>query len=406
MIYASAWVMFLAMTRDRAAMLMTFALPGALFVVFALIFAGATGKELKLKVGIVDVSNTDTTKRLLTALGEAPEIRLVKYEGDLSSVTDAVDRGAVDVGIAIRSDLRTRPEEGPAPLLIIQSPTRPLAAAIAIGQVQRYLNQKLPDVVLSRIIADVEASGAIGKDERDFLNEAFEKQASERTGSGFSFASILESRSAGGPGGNASILYYAGAVVAVFMLFSSAYGALILLDERSGGLAERLRSDKLAAAKLLLGKWLFLTGQGVLQAAVVYTVAFVVFGASFDASRLPVWLTSSVLCATAAAASGLALVSACRTRKQAENSITFFVLLASALGGSMVPRYLMPPWLQSAGWATPNAWIIETLERSTRYDAPLWSLAGCWTVLFALAATGLALATWFTMRRDQSVGAV
>ena len=35
------------------------------------------------------------------------------------------------------------------------------------------------------------------------------------------------------------------------------------------------------------------------------------------------------------------------------------VLVVSALGGSMVPRFLMPPAVQELGWLTPNTWVLE-----------------------------------------------
>ncbi len=48
MIVVSAWVMLLATVRDRAAVSMSFLLPPILFIVFAAIFSGTSGPDLKL----------------------------------------------------------------------------------------------------------------------------------------------------------------------------------------------------------------------------------------------------------------------------------------------------------------------------------------------------------------------
>ena len=39
------------------------------------------------------------------------------------------------------------------------------------------------------------------------------------------------------------------------------------------------------------------------------------------------------------------------------------VLVISALGGSMVPRFLMPPAVQELGWFTPNTWVLEAYSK-------------------------------------------
>jgi len=403
MMMVSAWIMYLAALRDRTALFMTFVLPAALFIVFAAIFSGTSGKELKIKVGLAELVHVASTERFATALGAEPSLRVEAVAGGEAGMRDAVRRGVVDVGIVIRGDIAQRPEDGPAPLLVMEAAARPLASAIAIGQAQRTLNEKLPDVALRRILADVEASGAIGRDERDFLDDAFRKQAEERSGSGFSFANIVEREMADGDSvmRHANVLYYAGAVVAVFLLFSAVHGALTLLDERGSGISERLTLGRGGMTAVVAGKFLFLVLQGTLQAILVFAVAWIAFDASFDPGRLWLWALSCVLASATAAAIGLALVALCRSRKQAENVTTFTVLLLSAVGGSMVPRYLMPPWLQEIGWLTPNAWIIQAFETATRRSAPLASLAAPWGVLAAVTVLCLAIAIGFSIRRTR-----
>jgi ABC-2 type transport system permease protein len=269
------------------------------------------------------------------------------------------------------------------------------------GQAQKTLNEKLPDVALARILADVEASGAIGPDDSAFLDKAFHEEAAKRAGEGFSFARVVEREVAveAGQGRNANVLDYAGAVSAIFLLFGAVHGALTLLDERDSGIARRLMISRGALAPLVAGKFLFLTAQGTAQAILIYLVARVLYGAAVAAVNITPWLAACLLCAAAASGLALFVCALCRTRKQAETLTTFVVLLVSAAGGSMVPRYLMPPWFRDLGWITPNAWMIEALNRSVLPGAGAADLALPLGVLAALAALATAAAALVCDRR-------
>ena len=77
---------------------------------------------------------------------------------------------------------------------------------------------------------------------------------------------------------------------------------------------------------------------------------------------------------------------------------TFVILILAAVGGSMVPRFLMPPWLQTLGWFTPHAWVIDAYQGLLWRDEGADVLYKAWIVMAAIGAAGFAVAQ-LTARR-------
>ena len=194
------------------------------------------------------------------------------------------------------------------------------------------------------------------------------------------------------------MIYYAGAVSILFLMFTAMQGAMSLIDERRAGLRLRLGLSAGGVAPLLCGRMLWLTSLGVAQALVLFVVGTILYRFPLVQSCGP-WLATAVAAAAASSGIALALAAACPTREQAQTLSTFVVLILAAVGGSMAPRFLMPAPLQALGWLTPHAWVIEA------YQTILWrrivdgQVLGAWAALAGFAGAGFLVAWAVESRR-------
>jgi ABC-2 type transport system permease protein len=392
--------MALAFRRDRAALAMSLVLPVTVFLVFAAIFAGATGEQLRIKVALADEVGSDESLRLRRALARDPALALVGEGLSAADVRERVRLGAADVGLVVRAGgrpLGSLAGYGPAPLVVVVDPIRSVAAQVLTGLVQKAYFGALPDVALGAVAAVLkdgfvtltsEQEEELDHELRSLREETLAAEKGGRSAENV-LESLVEREVVKGAGlGRSHVAYYAGAVAVLFLLFSAVHGALSMLEERDAGILDRLLAGPGGMGAVVGGKMLFLVVQGVVQVSVIFVVAWALYGVDLP-GHVAGFLLVTVASSVAAAGLALALTTACGTRRQAQTLANIAILIVSAVGGSMVPRFFMPPLLQKLGWLTPTTWAVEA------YTSLFWRGEGLAAVLLPvslLLLSGLASA--------------
>ncbi|HMB39237.1 MAG TPA: ABC transporter permease [Wenzhouxiangellaceae bacterium] len=406
MIATVARVMWLALLRDRGALMLAFVLPPLMFLVFAEVFSGAGESDLEMRVLVLDEAGTPLTGRIARAIGELDGIVPIpgKSESGPLGVADLealVRQGQADAGVWLRAQPDANLDADP-PLVVIGDASRALAAAVVTGRVQRVLQSEFPTLGVARAASLVDALAGPYTDQQqealDLALSELDAETLEQEGGDTSQDGLVAQRLLGGGREiDDGVSYYAGAVAILFLLFAAMQGAISLIDERNSGIVDRLVAGPGGYTVVVVGKGLFLTLQGLVQATLIFTVAWWLYGIDWFGHFGP-WLVTALLAAAVAAWLGLLLASLCSSRQQAQTASAFVVLILSAIGGSMMPRFLMPGWLRELGWFTPNAWVIESWHGIFwRGDGPA-ELATAWSVLLATALAAMLISIWLAHR--------
>jgi len=185
---------------------------------------------------------------------------------------------------------------------------------------------------------------------------------------------------------NPTVTFYAAGLGVMFLLFSAAGAGGALIEEAESGTLDRILSTRVSMNRLLLGKLVYLAGVGIVQLTLMFVWGWLIFGLELYA-HIPGFLIMTLATALAASAFGLMLASLCKSRMQLVALSNLSILLMSALGGSLFPRFLMPEKMQKFGLITLNAWALDGFQKIFWRDEPLWSI---WPQVAVLVGLGLA----------------
>jgi len=144
----------------------------------------------------------------------------------------------------------------------------------------------------------------------------------------------------------------------MMLLFSIAEIGGGLLEEKEGGTLKRLLYAPLKPSDILFGKMIAALIIAIAQLIIMFLFAWVAFGLNIFTDILSLLLLI-IAVAFAVASFGIFLVSIAKTRKQLSGLSSMLILTMSAIGGSMIPLFAMPPIMQKIAVVSVNYWGIQ-----------------------------------------------
>ncbi|HUL20546.1 MAG TPA: ABC transporter permease [Thermodesulfobacteriota bacterium] len=128
------------------------------------------------------------------------------------------------------------------------------------------------------------------------------------------------------------------------------------LQEKEDGTFQRILAAPLSKTALLIGKLLPYYLVNLIQILLMFSIGVVVFGMKLG--QFPALVIVSLALAAAANGLGLLVAALGKTEAQVNGLSVLLAITLSALGGMMVPTFIMPNLMKTLSLFTPHAWAL------------------------------------------------
>jgi len=385
------------------AILLVIFMPGVvMYTVFTKIFEGPAGVRRPFRAAVIDLDDTPRSRELIDSLSKS-NVKIIRTEDEApdgkpltpESATRQIRKdGKYRVAVVIPKGYSQAPStlSGPqhAGVKLIYDETQPMEAEAVTGMLQLAAGRMLFDSTfkllggMKPMPASSQAVDAAGEPTRLLVNV-------EKTGVSIERMQIASKHT-----------FLAG-LVPLFLLFASMGAARGLLEQLQSGGIRRLLAAPISPAHVLLAQQFYSFVLAMLQCIIMYLFAWLVFGVDIWAIVVGLAVLTVATC-LATTGFGMLLASFCRTSEQLDAIGTTVILAMSAVGGSMVPRFIMPPFMLKLGLFTINGWSYDGLIALIRNEGLAGAAPSC-LVLLAIAAACAAVGSILLARRLRGGGA-
>lgn len=392
----------LALVRDRHGLAALFLMPAIFILVMSLALRDAfvPGLPADLGYAIVDLDRSEASQALEQQLAAVDLLREFGVLENETLARKAVASGRIAFVLVIPAGFAAQlattapdPARTGATLRMLTDPTVPLAVRNGFRQ---QVEAELTRLQLTGLLARIGRTLMI-PELRELASNAPPPQVLTEAVRGKAI-----------DGGNDAPLTLPSSVqqnVPAWLIFSMFFVVVpisaVFIAERQHGTLQRLATQQVSFGLILAGKLLPFFVVNQVQAVVMVLVGqhlvplaggeALVLPAS-AASLFALWLVAAAV-SLAAVAWALLIASMARTAEQATVIGGVGNILMGAIGGIMVPRFVMPATMQPLTQVSPMAWALDGFHRVMLRDgiaADILPPAAA-LVSFALAALAVAI---------------
>lgn len=343
---------------NKKAVVLTFLIPILLISLFAFAFGGV-GKQVpkvkQIELLFSDNDQSNLSKNIISELISVKELKLTeltKHESEelLRKGEEvgylAINKGLKDslklgkeMPIIFKYDASKQFEYSILKSIITGKIMSVTAKEIQKNRTKNYLNESfsyLSEVQKETIIKDVSNSG-------------------NTSNSTFKSVSVIKEDDTKG---NLGLIQAVAGTAIMMLLFSISGVGGGLLEEKESGTLSRLLFAPLSPTSILFGKMGATFIISMLQLTIMFVFSWVAFGLPIFKDIVSL-ISLTIAVAFAVSSFGMFLVAIAKSRQQLQNLSTIIILLMSAIGGSMIPLFIMPAIMQKMAVISLNYWGIQ-----------------------------------------------
>ena len=347
---------------DKRAMMLAFLIPIALITLFALAFGSVFHKKGEAKPTVLIVADDDKTiasKNTIMQLDSLKEFQVKQTSSvDAENLVKKGDEAAV---LIFHKGFGDSLNAGNNPPIELKYDA---AQEAEVGILQGSLTGNLMNIIGGKsMVKKTLAKFDAGNPNLDpvtrekihaQISKIFSSDETKKQSGSFLKTTPLIAEEVNSPG----LIQAVAGVAIMLLLFSVAGMGAGLLDEKQEGTLKKLLSSPIRPHNILFGKMLATNLISIFQLTAMFLFARLAFGLDIFPHLISL-LIMIIATAYACSSFGVLLASFAKSRQQVQSLSTLIILVMSCIGGSMIPIFIMPLFMQKIAVFSVNYWAIQ-----------------------------------------------